>query len=60
MRYFRVCYPQDFVFGVGFPENKEDEDFDVPDNGVTTNWRPIVLRLKDGPFSDYQANSNSR
>lgn len=57
MKYYRICYPQDFVYGVGFPEDEEDKDFEVPDNGVVKNWKPIVFKLKDGSFSDYQANS---
>lgn len=56
-KYYRICYPQEFIYGVGFFEDKENRDFDVPDDGVITNWKPITLKLKDGPFSDYQANS---
>lgn len=56
-KYFEVSFYQDFIYGVGFPDN--EEDFDVPHDGFITDWKPITLHLRDGPFSDYQANSEA-
>ena len=56
-KHFEVSFYQEFIYGVGFPE--KEEDFDVPEDGIITNWNPILLNLKDGSFSDYQANSEA-
>jgi hypothetical protein len=53
--FYKISFFQDFIYGVGVPENKEN--FDVPDEGVITDWEPIILKLEEGSFSDYQANS---
>ena len=55
--FYKVSFYQEFIYGVGFPE--KEEDFDVPEDGIITNWNPILLNLKDGSFSDYQANSEA-
>lgn len=55
--FYKISFNQEFTYGVGFPE--EEEDFDISHNGTITDWKPIVLKLKDGPFSDYQANSEA-
>lgn len=57
-KYFEVSFYQDFIYGVGVPEN--EGSFDVPHDGFITNWKPIVLKLEEGSFSDYQANSAAR
>lgn len=56
-KFYEISFFQDCIYGVGFSEN--EEDFDVPHEGFITHWQPIILHLKDGPFSDYQANSEA-
>lgn len=56
MGFYELCFPQDTSYGVAFPEN-ENDDIDIPDEGKITDWKPIILNLMDGHFSDYQANS---
>ena len=53
-KYYRVSFPQDSKYGIGIPEFKKDEDFEIPNQGKILNWKPITLLLKEGPLSDYQ------
>ena len=56
MKYYIICFPQDTLYGIAFPDDKDNE-VDIPDQGKITDWKPIIFNLIDGSFSDYQANS---
>lgn len=56
-KYYRISFPQDSKYGIGIPECKENEDFEVPNEGRVLNWKPITLVLKGGPPSDYQGSN---
>lgn len=57
LKYYKIGFPQNSIYGLGVPENKEDEWFQVPCDGKITDWKPITLKLKDGLFSDYQGSN---
>ncbi|MFW9928715.1 MAG: imm11 family protein [Candidatus Thorarchaeota archaeon] len=56
MKFYKIGFPQNSVYGIGSPENANNS-FIVPNDGKITDWKTIFLRLEDGPFSDYQGSN---
>src|SRR5262245_43219392 len=54
--YYKVLFQEEQNLGVGHSIEQSDLFF-LPDTGKVTNWKPIILELRDGDYPDYLASN---